>query len=299
MNVQKEIKMSPWYDAYCLLDKSLPPIYLFLSCIAIASLVIPFLRDLALHGKSRSSSATANNDNRLCHELLYGEAFLVPKQFFLHFYFTGLLSTVVTYTYAKYQGGSGQNDLAIALLIAHLLRRFLECRYVHAWSPTSRMHLAGYALGIIHYLILPLVFMDPVCDEFLAKHSSDWRIALLGTGTCLWAQYEQNRHHCLLARLRIGRDGVDTTQDYRIPTKGWFRIISCPHYLAEIIIYISFALMLRSDTSHDLTLYQSITLVVWVATNLSVSAIQSHDWYLLQFPEYAALQRKAIFPFLL
>ena len=39
------------------------------------------------------------------------------------------------------------------------------------------MHLAGYALGMIHYLLLPLDFMDPVCDDLLAKHSLDWRIA--------------------------------------------------------------------------------------------------------------------------
>jgi 3-oxo-5-alpha-steroid 4-dehydrogenase 3 len=161
------------------------------------------------------------------------------------------------------------------------------------------MHLAGYALGMIHYLLLPLVFMDPVCDDLLAKHSLDWRIAILGTCTCLWAQYQQYRHHCLLARLRFSRDAVDTELDYNIPTKGWFRVISCPHYLAEIFIYISFALVLCSDKSHGLRHYQPVTLVVWVASNLSVSAIRSHDWYLLQFPDYAALQRKAIFPFLL
>jgi 3-oxo-5-alpha-steroid 4-dehydrogenase 3 len=162
------------------------------------------------------------------------------------------------------------------------------------------MHLAGYALGIIHYLVLPLVFMDPICDVLLMKHSLDWRIAILGTGTCLWAQYEQYRHHCLLARLRIAtRDVADTTQDYYIPEKGWFRLISCPHYLAEIFIYISFALMLHSETGQDLRQYKSITLLVWVATNLSVSAIRCHDWYLLQFPEYATLQRRAIIPFVL
>lgn len=273
---------------FCLLAEALPPIYLFLSFIAIASFVIPFLRDLASHGKCRSS---ADNTGRLHHKLLHGETFLVPKRYFLHFYVTGLFSTAALYTYSKHQEGSNQNSLALALLIAHLARRCWECLFVHAWSPTSRMHIAGYALGIMHYVLLPLVFVDPVCDGVQFHYTSDLRTAILGTCIWLWAQYQQYRHHCLLAGLR----SVNSPNDYTIPTQGWFCLISCPHYLAEIIIYISFAVVLHSRTRD----YRSVALVIWVATNLSVSAIRSHDWYLLEFPEYASFRRKAIFPFLL
>ena len=276
-----------WHDAYCLLDGALPMIYLILSFIAIASFVIPFLRDLASHGKCRSS---ADNTDPLHSKLLHGETFLVPKRYFLHFYFTGLFSTAVLYTYSKYHEGSNQNNLAIALLIMHLARRCWECLFVHAWRPTSRMHLAGYVLGIMHYVLLPMVFVDPGCDGVQFHYTSDLRTAILGTCICLWAQYQQYRHHCLLAGLR----SVNCRKDYMIPTEGWFRLISCPHYLAEIIIYISFDMVLHSRNRDR----RSGALAVWVATNLSVSAIRSHDWYLLQFPEYASLRRKAIFPFL-
>jgi 3-oxo-5-alpha-steroid 4-dehydrogenase 3 len=100
-----------------------------------------------------------------------------------------------------------------------------------------------------------------------------------------------------LAELRVNEQkGKTTEQDYKVPSKGWFHFVSCPHYLAEILIYLSFAPVLYSSKNYGS--HKAAALVLWVATNLTVSAIKSHDWYLLQYPEYALLRRKAIVPFL-
>ena len=285
------------------MEKALCPIYVCLSLVTIASLAIPFLNDLASHGKSRSSDNTAadNATDQFYHEILHGEAFLLPKRMFLHFYVTGIFSVIISYIYVTpIDDQSSQNNVAFALLMIHLVRRCMECLYVHAWRPTSKMHLAGYALGVGHYLLLPLVFMDTrfVCEDvpFDSKDSFDWR-SVLCASTCLWAQYEQYRHHCFLAELRLTDDNETSEQDYRIPSKGWFQYVSCPHYLTEILIYISFALVLYSNGRGNGG-YKPIALIVWVATNLTVSAIKSHDWYLLQYPHYSSLRRKAIVPFL-
>jgi 3-oxo-5-alpha-steroid 4-dehydrogenase 3 len=263
------------------------------------------LNDLASHGKSRTRTAkndNALNNNTWYHQLLHGETFLLPKRLFLHFYVTGIISTVVLYLYVTSisDDASNQNHVALTLLLIHLARRIWECVYVHAWRSSSRMHLAGYALGMGHYVILPLVFVDvsSVCtDAPLEEHFLDWRIAVIGVSTCLWAQYQQYRHHCILAELRdTAKDAATTdTQCYSIPSRGWFVYVSCPHYLAEILIYTSFALVLYSSKNK----YKTIALLLWVATNLVVSAIKSHDWYLLQYPEYASFQRRAVIPFLL
>ena len=44
---------------------------------------------------------------------------------------------------------------------------------------------------------------------------------------------------------------VDDKDDghYSIPEGRWFRYVSCPHYLAEIIIYAGFAIVLLSTSS--------------------------------------------------
>lgn len=291
-------------EALCLLETVLPLIYMCLSLVAVASLGIPFLNDLASHGKSRKTANddAPNNNNTWYHQMLHGETFLLPKRLFLHFYVTGIISTVVLYLYVTSvsDDARNQNHVAIALLLIHLVRRIWECLCVHAWRSSSRMHLAGYALGMGHYVILPLVFVDAssVCNDAPLKveHFLDWRI-VLGALTCLWAQYQQYRHHCILAELRdTTKDSAAVgTQCYSIPSRGWFIYVSCPHYLAEILIYISFALVLYSDKNN----FKTIALLLWVATNLVVSAIKSHDWYLLHYPEYASFQRKAIIPCLL
>jgi len=300
---QTMMALSSFQGALCLLDKVLPLVYMCLSLVAIASFAIPFLNDLASHGKTIRSPADALiNNTTWYHQILHGEAFLVPKRFFLHFYITGILCTVGLYLYVKsIDNQSNQNSVALTLLLIHLTRRCWECLYVHVWRPTSKMHLAGYFLGMVHYVLLPVVFMDTrsVCEEVsLDADSVDWPIAVVGALTCLWAQYQQYRHHYFLAELRVTtKDGKTSQQDYKIPSKGWFHYVSCPHYTAEILIYMSFALVLLSRSSGKSN-HKPLPLLLWVATNLSVSAIKSHDWYLLHYPEYASLQRTAIIPFL-
>lgn len=300
-------------EALCLLEKCLPVIYIMLSLMAVASLAIPFLNELSLHGKSRSlttfaSDAPSINTSSWHHQILYGEAFLVPKRLFLHFYVVGILSTIVYYMYiTSLDDETKQSGVAVSLLLIHLARRCRECLFVHEWRPSSKMHIAGFLLGVGHYILLPLVFVDSkrVCntnksDKSTSSSKTDWMIAAIGILTCLAAQYQQYRHHVYLAELRhVTYNGVIEITEYKIPSKGWFQYVSCPHYLAEILIYISFVIVLSSNSTVRIqSNYKCSSLVLWVATNLSVSAIKSHDVYVLHYPEYASFKRKAIIPFL-
>ena len=301
-------------QALCLLENSLPIVYVLLSLMAVASLAIPFLNELSLHGKSRSLTTTAadtpspTSKPSWYHEILHGEAFLVPKRLFLHFYVTGIVSLIVYYVYiTSLDDETKQSGVTLSLLLIHLARRCWECLFVHEWRPSSKMHIAGYVLGVGHYILLPLVFVDSrVCNTSKTLESkthqstTDWLVAAIGTLTCLAAQYQQYRHHVYLAELRhVTCNGGSETTKYKIPSKGWFQYVSCPHYLAEIIIYMSFVIILSSSSSLGIqSNYKCITLVLWVATNLCVSALKSHDWYLLHYPEYASFNRKAIIPFI-
>jgi 3-oxo-5-alpha-steroid 4-dehydrogenase 3 len=72
-----------------------------------------------------------------------------------------------------------------------------------------------------------------------------------------------------------------------LPTMGLFCIVACPHYLMEIGIYLSMALVYPQS----LVLWACF---VWTAINLSVSAEQTRYFYLGKFDH--RVPKYAIFP---
>jgi len=277
---------------------------------------------------------------------LWDDTLCVPKRYFLFFYAFGLanhVAVVATTTTMPLLGKNLQQSPSVRAVLAvligiHLTRRTYECVRVHQWKRSaSRMHLTAFLLGIFHYLLLPLALLDvsPVCfpqravaDDSgggvaeLFSSSSTTRAPAMSicfgcffvSAFCFWAQYQQYRHHVILANLRkspkrqhANRNSSSTTSAYALPRGGWFEYVSCPHYLAEILIYASFAVLAEwaerqqdQQRSRSSRRFRHWFLFAWVASNLSVSALQSHAWYLQQFrDEYGRLRRTAIIPFLL
>jgi 3-oxo-5-alpha-steroid 4-dehydrogenase 3 len=271
--------------------------------------------------KARNSSNTTNTCQGIRQSLDYvldivRTRLLVPKRFFGHFYVVGLVALTTAVIFQSTTTTKGEAATAysyhpqhtvvvIALLYAHLLRRLVECHWVHRWSSSSRMHLAGYGVGILHYLVLPLVFVDiSYCGDAEDETTTRMRTTPRGWSESpstfcmtlrifaaaafnLWAQYQQHRHHVLLADLR--RPPASATPEraarstsaattchhhHPLPNTAWFRYVSCPHYLAEILLYVS--LMVLQPTR------RSAALFMWVTVNLMVSASQSHAWYVQQ-----------------
>jgi len=182
-----------------------------------------------------------------------------------------------------------------------------------------------------------------VVDDHLAKgfvEENHYRAASFALGMqslcaailCLVAQYEQYNHHGILANLRRGMKKKKSHDNqngdyYQIPLERGFQLISCPHYLAEIMIYVAFFTLLqhgRGENNQDHILFfsnnawgSSITkhiilehllslrdlrptiLLLWVSSNLIVSALNTHEWYIRNCQEYKASKRKAVIPFVL
>jgi hypothetical protein len=151
------------------------------------------------------------------------------------------------------------------------------------------MHIAGYLLGLLHYLLVPFCFLD-CTDNNKATRQQSTSTHYFFIGFCLWAQYQQYRHHVLLAQLRRQQRQQQSSQ-YILPTGAWFHVVSCPHYLAEILIYASLVVGVCGTMNA-----QSLSLLVWVSVNLTVSARQSQAWYEQMFPAYNTLNRGAIVP---
>lgn len=253
------------------------PTYIMLSLMAVASRSTPALKILAEHGK------TLKRENFQSHYLW------ISKRNFRHFYFVGLLSFSTLFALGNCPRSLSFAELTISI---HMIRRLLECIHVHLYTNTSRMHIAGWILGIGHYSILPLVFVG---------RRSKPKNSLISVGVVtanMYFQYEQYQHHHLLAELRNkGR----ATSHQLPPPKRWFRHILCPHYLAEILLYFTWALMLH-DHDHVME-SQAITkvgvhyrhwfLFLWVTTNLTVSSLNNYEWYKSRYPN---LSQSALIP---
>ena len=339
-------------------------IYLLLTIAALLSIICPPLQSLSSHGKTRSRNKNTQDDALRIFQRLQHFAFnglIVNKCRFIDFYAAGIITTVliVYATIASNATNSNEDFMPLSqiihrwlptfLLMVHLIRRYCECKWVQKSGTSSQMHLAGYLLGIIHYICLPFVLVPlpmscsynesdipsggvGVCDILLPSRITSVQslLDIMSVIGCIYFQYEQHRHHVILGNLRNNPNSASTY--YSLPTGGWFERISCPHYLAEIMIYFMFALLLNKHQQYIaresdmrawighlgnsmlswldpylgndsmavlITMYKSRQwiLLVWVTTNLSISATRTHDWYLEKFDVAYPRCRKRLIPF--
>jgi 3-oxo-5-alpha-steroid 4-dehydrogenase 1 len=74
---------------------------------------------------------------------------------------------------------------------------------------------------------------------------------------------------------------------YKVPQTGFYRWISCPNYLGEIVVWSGWALATWS--------LPGLAFAVWTIANLAPRARSNHKWYQQTFPDYPA-ERKALLP---
>jgi 3-oxo-5-alpha-steroid 4-dehydrogenase 1 len=74
---------------------------------------------------------------------------------------------------------------------------------------------------------------------------------------------------------------------YRIPYGGWYRWVSCPNYLGEIIEWFGWSIATWS--------LPGLSFAIWTVANLLPRALDHHQWYLDHFPNYPA-ERQALLP---
>ncbi len=337
-------------------------VYALLTLAALLSTVSPTLSSLSSHGKTRALSHRGKNGTDRCHEqisvlrrwqhyLVGNNRLTMNKCRFIDFYANGIIISALILSYNA--NIMSRNDfLPTCLLITHLVRRFGECMWVHKPGAFSRMHVAGYLLGILHYLCLPFIMIPYHPNKLMqegeisveqCRYSSSSSDTLQSTSSmsrfwdifsmigCIYFQYQQHRHHVILANLRVGGPMPTKTTQYSIPTGGWFEHASCPHYFSEIMIYITFAMLMNegscisrerfaeawvAERSHypiiskifaggledspwlDTLLathrFRNWILCIWVATNQAISAYRTHNWYRNSFIAYPQHRNRLI-----
>ena len=88
----------------------------------------------------------------------------------------------------------------------------------------------------------------------------------------------------ILINLRKGLE-----KGYKVPFGGFFRYVSCPNHLGEIIEWFGFAILTCS--------VPAFAFALWTVANLFPRAIEHHKWYKKKFHNYPK-NRKIILPYL-
>lgn len=254
---------------YYLLQEILRGVIYLTYALALLSLLIAklWMPKMLQYGKYNIQSNKTRNMGNII-DWFY--ELKVPHEFFSHIY---VLSTALAafnvYFFHRY--------LIVWLVLLHSLRRLAESIKITNWGEKSKIHITHYLVGIWFYFFLNISIMLQLLkayETFTVKSSS--LITLIAVVSFALASYDQLQNHIHLSKL----------QKYSLPTRGLFKLVACAHYLDELIIYISLAL---ADRNTNIALLQS---VIWVATCLSISAINTKKYYDVKFhnfkrPNYA------------
>ncbi|XP_051501035.1 polyprenol reductase-like [Myxocyprinus asiaticus] len=293
--------------------------FLVAFCLCKFSLKLPHkleqvFQDLIRYGKTKETMKRSS----------WQLVFDVSKRFFCHFYavsimWNGLLlllslrSVVMNEAFPDwltdtlwFLTGSQRaawNELQLSvvllqvLLWIHSFRRLLECLFVSVFS-SGVIHIVQYSFGLCYYILLGLTVL--CVNGSLPKtgapsvhllYQLTWH-HVIGTLIFIWASLLQHRSLSLLAKLRTDSSGKVETQAHKMPHGGWFEMVSCPHYLAELLIY---AAMSVCCGCRSLTWW---LVVLYVLCNQALAAQLCHDYYRGKFETYPR-QRKAFIPFVL
>ncbi|CAF3111961.1 unnamed protein product [Rotaria sp. Silwood2] len=203
----------------------------------------------------------------------------VSKSYFLHFYIIGLLINIPLFLFYRL-------SLCLFLIfICHMFRRLYECIYIHKFGQNSTMSFIHYLVGLIHYPFVGLTII--IDDKYAYKNISilNYCLSLL---LFIIASYIQYYVH-----LTLAKNHRTINEYYPIPNGYWpFEYFSCPNYIAEIFIYISFLFV-----SHRTSCFMS--LIIWVIVNQCLSALLSHRWYCQHYGQMYPSKRRALIPFIL
>ncbi|CAL8469011.1 g8552 [Coccomyxa elongata] len=201
----------------------------------------------------------------------------------------------------------------------HLTRRLLESVLLFDYPASARMHFIAYIFGMSYYIVLPISLLpgsqwerlgsfSATKDQHWSLGGTSWQSGEAGVlsnlqdamkpavvlGLCVFVigNLLQFQSHWILARLRRQLSGQGKKEgDYSIPRGGAFELVSCPHYLGEIVIYGGLMITLGQ---HNLLI---IIIFSWVVANLLLAAGPTHRWYKGHFKHYPE-NRRALIPFL-
>ena len=285
------------------------------------------------NGPKRQSSASQAKLGWSQAALDYVTDLQLPHGWFLHFYVVSVLcslfwaihivsksSLLVTVCEKSGTGKAmSMNQVALmwSLMAIQGLRRLAESILLGKPS-ASRMWFVHWILGILFYLAmsiavwingagkltslldhlslpLPHITLTMQITETLLLSPSplkDIKITapsirtMIGLPLFLLASGIQNDCHTYLASL----------PKYTLPDHPIFHTMVCPHYTAECVIYLSLAIL---GAPHGAWINRTVfTALIFVASNLAVTASTTKEWYTAKFGKENVEYRWRMIPFI-
>ncbi|KAI8092511.1 3-oxo-5-alpha-steroid 4-dehydrogenase-domain-containing protein [Halteromyces radiatus] len=289
---------------------------LILSCLCLLAKTVPDLRSSVLaYGKLNETADQPRSNWAM--EL---QSLTVPKTWFTHFYAVGFIFSLYCWyelvflsplnttndlgpllLLLKYWDAPAGGDrvpwsvckLGLLLMTCHLARRLYESQVIERPSSLARMHISHYLVGLGFYGAMVFgtwlegVATLPIWQDHPNVSSNDISFYSMMIGVCLflYASKHQYQCHVILASLRTTESNNIRKKDkdnrrYRIPHGDWFEIWVAPHYICDILIYLSLCIIYQG---------RSIILLcgfLWTLLNLSVTASETKSWYVTTFPDF-------------
>lgn len=269
-------------------------------CILLIKYIKP-LNNLLKYGKTYNT--TGSNANRIIEFLT---TLTVPKRWFLHFYviffgccfangclltalrtcprFNAMFTTFVSYwcpSILTFSPGYKHYKIIFYILFVQSFRRLLESLLVTRFSPASKINVSHYIIGILFYVTISfnsLMSLIPYYinfADFAIKTDIIDKLLIVFFGLVSLDQI-QNHYH------------LSTLKKYSIPTFRLFNIVGSPHYLDEILIYLTVAIFSNLDHSSTLIDLNFVLAWVFVLVNLSISSLESFVYYKTRFSQFSA-----------
>lgn len=241
------------------LSNFLTIVWLTLLIGAILVGFVPGLRKIGHHGKLNISPEDSDPIDRL---------FSVPKKRFIDFYSVGIAITVLFMMFLYVS--ASVFSLALVLFLLHVSRRLYESVAITSYG-NSKMHLGGYLVGLLHYILVPLTLYVDIAEKsgFHPSSTNSLKMILLAV-IFISANVLQYQCHRILFELKSSVD--QRGMHYRLPEGSLFNYCVCPHYFCEILLYGILLLMHISPAT--------LSMFAWVAGNLSVVGYNQYSWYI-------------------
>lgn len=113
-----------------------------------------------------------------------------------------------------------------------MIQRLYECIFVNKKS-SSRIHFGILCFGILHYIFTPFSIIS--VDNNTSSSNNKIQIIICYSIFLIGTIIEMKSHK-ILSELRNN----NLNDIYLYPRGYLFDLIYCPHYLGEIIIYLSY-----------------------------------------------------------
>lgn len=209
-------------------------------------------------------------------------AIQVPHNWFTHFYIISVSCSIFWGWKLRIWEAHGQLQIVWGLMLLQGVRRMLES-YTYTSTSKSQMWFVHWLLGLAFYWSMNM----SIWIEGPAQNPPTWMNAVL-VPAVLTAHVLQHSYHAYLYRLRIENKG------YQLPSHPLFPNLVCPHYTCETAIYVCLSFL--AAPQNGLVSWTVFCGMIFVATNLGVTAIGTKKWYAEKFGEAKVGPRKRMVP---